>query len=146
MSTMQVIIYQTDNGGVAVVYPAPSFAGSLGDLAVATVPAGAAWRMVDAASLPDQESRERWRWTASGPLDVAAPEIVVPPQITKIQLVRAMRALDLWDAHRAVIEAHPDWPYITDVPRDDPLTLAASAVMDATPEQMDAIWILGATL
>lgn len=79
------------------------------------------------------------------PEEIAA-RVPVPPQITKIQFVRAMRALDLWDTHKATIEGHPDWPYITEVPRGDPLTLAAAAVMDATPEQMDAIWILGATL
>lgn len=75
--------------------------------------------------------------------------------LTKIQLVRAMRALHvnndpgqpkLWAAHGAKIEAHPDWPYVTVIPRLDPLTLAAAATMTATPEQMDAIWQLGATL
>lgn len=70
----------------------------------------------------------------------------VPPQITKIQFVRAMRALDLWDAHKATIEKHPDWPYITILPREDALTLDAAQAMGATPEQMDAIWILGVTL
>lgn len=84
-----------------------------------------------------------------------SPPVVVPDQITKVQFVRAMRSLHvdgnpaqptLWAAHGAAIEAHPDWPYITILPRFDQLTLDAAALIPATPEQMDAIWVLGATL
>jgi hypothetical protein len=84
-----------------------------------------------------------------------APPAAVPFQITKVQFVRAMRALHvgndplqptLWAAHGATIEAHPDWPYITVLPRFDTLTLAAAAVIPASPPEMDAIWQLGATL
>ena len=70
----------------------------------------------------------------------------VPAEITKVQFVRAMRAADLWDTHSAAIEAHPDWPYITVMPRNDALTLAAAAAIGATDAEMDAIWIAGAAL
>lgn len=65
---MQVIIYQTDDG-VAVITPAPGF--DVATVAAKDVPAGAAFRMIDAADLPDRASRDRWRWTEAGPLDVA---------------------------------------------------------------------------
>lgn len=78
--------------------------------------------------------------------DYIAPEDRVPAEISRIQFVRAMRALGLWDTHRATIEAHPDWPYITGIPRNDPLTLAVAALMEANETQLDDIWRLGATL
>ena len=70
----------------------------------------------------------------------------VPREITKVQFVRAMRAAGHWDTHSAAIEAHPDWPYITALPRNDALTLAAAAAIGATDAEMDAIWIAGAAL
>lgn len=84
-----------------------------------------------------------------------ADPLPVPAQITKVQFVRAMRSLHvgnnpaqptLWAAHGPTIEAHPDWPYITVLPRLDTLTLAAAALIPASPEEMDAIWQLGAKL
>ncbi|MRH22953.1 hypothetical protein [Rhodovulum strictum] len=90
------------------------------------------------------------------------PPPAVPETIRVIQFVRAMRLTrpdgseidpetgyagpTAWDTHRATIEAHPDWGYITEIPRHDPLTLAVAAAMGATAGQMDAIWIRGAAL
>ena len=75
-----------------------------------------------------------------------AADTAIPAEITKVQFVRAMRAAGHWDTHSAAIEAHPDWPYITALPRNDALTLAAAAAIGATDAEMDAIWIAGAAL
>jgi hypothetical protein len=74
---MQVIIFPQDDNKVAVVIPAPEFADQIEAVANKDVPAGKPWRIVDDSTLPSRDSRDRWLWTESGPLDVApepAPE------------------------------------------------------------------------
>jgi hypothetical protein len=71
---MQVIIFPKDNGGVAAIIPAPEFADQIEAVAHKDVPAGKPWRIVDDSTLPSRDSRDRWRWTESGPLDVAPEE------------------------------------------------------------------------
>lgn len=78
--------------------------------------------------------------------DAPAISLPVPEAISKVQFVRAMRAADLWDAHEATITAHPDWPFITILPRAEPLALAVAASIGATEAEMDAIWRAGAEL
>ena len=68
---MQVIIFPNDNGGVAVIIPAPEFADQIEAVANKDVPAGKPWRIVDDSNLPSRDSRDRWLWTSDGPLDVA---------------------------------------------------------------------------
>jgi hypothetical protein len=68
---MQVIIFPNDNGGVAVIIPAPEFSDQIDAIAAKDVPAGKLWRIVDAIDLPSREDRARWRWTESGPLGVS---------------------------------------------------------------------------
>jgi hypothetical protein len=68
---MQVIIFPQDNGGVAVIIPAPEFADQIESVAQKDVPAGNPWRIVDDSELPSRDSRDRWLWTESGPLDIA---------------------------------------------------------------------------
>ena len=71
---MQVIIFsQGESNRVSVVTPAPEFSNQIEAIAVKDVPAGRPWRIVDAESLPPTESRDLWRWTASGPLAIADP-------------------------------------------------------------------------
>jgi nitrogen fixation protein len=67
---MQVIIYQ-NGAGVSVVCPTADYADQIEAVAAKDVPGGATWRVIDAASLPDRESRDRWVWTAAGPIEVA---------------------------------------------------------------------------
>ena len=67
---MQVIIYQNGDG-VSVVYPTADYADQIEAVAAKDVPSGSAWRVIDAASLPDRESRDRWVWTTTGPIEVA---------------------------------------------------------------------------
>jgi hypothetical protein len=68
---MQVIIFPNDNGGVAVIIPAPEFADQTEAVANKDVPAGKTWRIIDDSELPSRDSRYRWLWTESGPLAVA---------------------------------------------------------------------------
>lgn len=70
----------------------------------------------------------------------------VPAEITRIQFVRAMRAAGLWEANQAAIEAHEDWPYVTAIPRNDPIVQAMASGLGFTTEQLDALWIAGAQL
>ena len=68
---MQVIIFPQENGGVSVITPAPEFADQIEAVAAKDVPAGKAWRIIDAVDLPSRDSRDNWRWTDSGPLAIA---------------------------------------------------------------------------
>ncbi len=57
------IIYRTDDGGVAVIIPAPEALALYGIEAIATkdVPAGKPYKIVDAADIPsDRSSRDLW--------------------------------------------------------------------------------------
>jgi hypothetical protein len=72
---MQVIIFPQDDNKVAVVIPAPEYADQIEAIAHKDVPEGKPWRLIDDTDLPSRDSRDRWRWTASGPLDIA-PEPV----------------------------------------------------------------------
>lgn len=67
---MQVIIFPNDNGGVAVIIPAPEFADQIEAVANKDVPTGKPWRIIDDSELPSRNSRDRWLWTSAGPLDV----------------------------------------------------------------------------
>ena len=60
----KVIIYRTDEGGIAIVYPAPAAVALFGIAAIATkdVPAGKSYKIIDASELPDDRS-QRDAWT-----------------------------------------------------------------------------------
>ena len=68
---MKVILHPNENGGVSVIVPALTFADQIEAIAQKDVPDGKPWRIVDDASLPSRESRDRWLWTEAGPLSVA---------------------------------------------------------------------------
>jgi hypothetical protein len=61
---MNRIIYETDNGGVAIIVPAPEAVDLYGIEAIAKkdVPAGKAFYIVDAADIPDDRT-DRDTWT-----------------------------------------------------------------------------------
>lgn len=66
MSNLRVI-YPTDEGGVAVLIPAPEWLAQPGNsieaLAAKDVPPGKPWRIVDAADIPtDRTFRGAWSW------------------------------------------------------------------------------------
>lgn len=61
------IIYPTDEGGVAVLIPAPEWLAQEGNtleaLAAKDVPPGRPWRIVDAVDIPtDRTFRAAWEW------------------------------------------------------------------------------------
>lgn len=78
---MQVVIYQQDNGLIAVMVPAPEFADQIEAVAEKDVPAGKAWRIVDDSLLPSRDVHDRWLWTDQGPIGLAPePEGDAAPQ------------------------------------------------------------------
>lgn len=63
--TDQRIIYPSDNGGVAIIVPAPEYVAEHGIEAVAAkdVPAGKPYKIVDAADVPsDRTFRAAWEY------------------------------------------------------------------------------------
>ncbi len=57
----QVIIYQTDEGGVAVIVPAASTGMTTEQIAQKDVPTGKPYKIVDDSTLPaDRTFREAW--------------------------------------------------------------------------------------
>ena len=61
----QRIIYPTDDGGVAVIVPAPESGLSIPESAAKDVPAGKPYKIVDVADIPaDRTFRNAWEYTA----------------------------------------------------------------------------------
>lgn len=57
------IIYPTDDGGVAVIIPAPDSGLPIEQLAAKDVPTGKPFEIVDAADIPeDRTFRGAWTW------------------------------------------------------------------------------------
>ena len=58
------IIYPTDDGGVAVVVPAPNSGLTIEQIAAKDVPAGKAYKIVDVADVPsDSTFRGAWEYS-----------------------------------------------------------------------------------
>lgn len=157
---MQVIIFPNENGGVAVMYPALEYADQIETIAVKDVPAGKPWRIVDESELPDRNTRDRWEWTASGPLTVGAEVIAVPQSISFAQLLIGLVTEgwiteaegDAWAdgtlpagvlALIAQLPANQQFAARTrakrpsEVLRLDPLVAALAAAQSKTPEEID---------
>ena len=61
----QRIIYPTDNGGVAVIIPAPECGLTIEEIAAKDVPTGKPYQIVDVADVPsDRTFREAWEYAA----------------------------------------------------------------------------------
>ena len=59
------IIYPTDEGGVAVIIPAPECGLTIEEIASKDVPAGKPYKIVDVADIPtDRTFRDAWEYTA----------------------------------------------------------------------------------
>lgn len=57
------IIYPTDEGGVAVVVPAPQCGLTIEEIAAKDVPPGKPFKIVDVADIPsDRTFREAWEY------------------------------------------------------------------------------------
>jgi hypothetical protein len=157
---MQVIIFPNDNGGVAVIVPAPEFADQLDAIAAKDVPEGKPWRIVDADDLPPSESRNAWQWTSTGPLTVGAPQPAPVPDLSFAQLMIGLVSEgwittaegEAWltgtlpapvVALIGTLPAGQQFPAKaralrpTIVERTDPLVSALGAAQGKTPEQLD---------
>lgn len=61
----QRIIYPTDEGGVAVIVPAPDCGLTVEEIAAKDVPRGLPFKIVDASDIPsDRTLRDAWEWQA----------------------------------------------------------------------------------
>jgi hypothetical protein len=61
----QRIIYPTDEGGVAVIIPAPECELTIEEIAAKDVPAGKPFKIVDVADIPeDRTFRAAWEYAA----------------------------------------------------------------------------------
>jgi hypothetical protein len=61
----QRIIYPTDNGGVAIIIPAPDCGLTIEEIAAKDVLAGKPYKIVDVADIPtDRTFRNAWEYTA----------------------------------------------------------------------------------
>jgi hypothetical protein len=61
----QRIIYPTDDGGVAVIVPAPECGLTIEQIASKNVPAGKPYKIVDVSDIPsDRTFRNAWEYTA----------------------------------------------------------------------------------
>lgn len=59
------IIYQTDDGGVAVIVPAPECGLTIEEIAAKDVPAGKPFKIVEDSDIPDDRTfRNAWEYTA----------------------------------------------------------------------------------
>lgn len=61
----QRIIYPNDEGGVAVIVPAPECGLTIEEIAAKDVPAGKAYQIVDVSEIPeDRTFRGAWTWAS----------------------------------------------------------------------------------
>lgn len=61
----RIIIYQTDDGGVAVIIPAPDCGLTIEQVAAKDVPTGKPYKIVDVSEIPtDRSKRETWTVSA----------------------------------------------------------------------------------
>ena len=59
------VIYPTDDGGVAIIVPAPDCGLTIEEIAAKDVPAGKPYQIVDVADIPtDRTFRNAWEYTA----------------------------------------------------------------------------------
>ena len=60
----QRIIYPTDDGGVAVIVPAPECGLTIEEIAAKDVPAGKPYKIVDGSDIPSERLfRNAWEYT-----------------------------------------------------------------------------------
>jgi hypothetical protein len=61
----QRIIYPTNEGGVAIIIPAPDCGLTIEEIAAKDVPAGKPFKIVDVADIPtDRTFRDAWEYQA----------------------------------------------------------------------------------
>ena len=81
---MKRIIYPTDEGGVAIIIPAPEYleTHTIEELAAKDVPAGVPYRIVDATDIPsDRTFRAAWEADITEPDGVGAESNEFPEAV-----------------------------------------------------------------
>ena len=59
------IIYPTDDGGIAIIIPAPECGLTIEEIAAKDVPVGKPYKIIDATDIPtDRTFRNAWEYTA----------------------------------------------------------------------------------
>ena len=59
------VIYPTDEGGVAIIVPAPECGLTIEEIAAKDVPEGKEYKIIDTADVPsDRTFRNAWEYTA----------------------------------------------------------------------------------
>ena len=59
------VIYPTDDGGVAIIVPAPECGLTIEEIAAKDVPEGKEYKIIDTADVPsDRTFRNAWEYTA----------------------------------------------------------------------------------
>jgi len=65
MNSNKRILYQTEEGGVAVIIPTDNCGLTVEEIAVKDVPAGRPWKIVDVSEVPsDRTFRNAWEYQA----------------------------------------------------------------------------------
>lgn len=106
---------------------------------------------------PAVADHERARWNGTEWIVEPIPEPPepapepVPDQVSKIQLVRALRAIGMWATVKAWIEtlsvdAQEDWALANFIPRDDQFVADAQAALTWTDDQIDDLFRQAALL
>ena len=137
----QRIIYQTDEGGVAVIIPAPKCGLSIEQIAAKDVPAGKPYKIVDVAGIPsDRTFRNAWKHEASGiSIDMVRAVDIQKDNIRKLRAPKLvaldtayMRALEQGNTE-AMADIAAQKQVLRDATKDDALTAAK------TPDELKAV-------
>ena len=77
--------------------------------------------------------------------------VVVPAEVSPIKARRALRGVGLLPLVEAALaqageEAQETWEYAVTIPRDEPMLTAIAEQLGMTAAQLDAIFILAASL
>lgn len=147
-----LIIYETETGGVAMVRPCDD-ALSINEIAAATVPDGMPWQVIDDAAIPaDQSRRNEWTYSAGGiVLPVGPAPVVVPQVVSAFQARAALMAANLLDAAEAVVaQASPlaqlAWKEAQEFRRSSPLILSMAPAIGLDESELDALFVAAAQI
>lgn len=145
---MQIIIFPTDDNRVAILSPAPDM--DINDIAEKDVPEGKPWRIIDSDDLPPYDTRARWRWTDTGPLDVAPEVVAVPDEVSRFQAKAALALAGLLPQADAAVAASGNvvlqlaWSEATTFKRNSPGIAALAPALGLDDAALDQLFISAA--
>lgn len=144
---MQRIIYEQDDGTVAIVIPSPRWKGTLEELASQVVPQGVSWEVVPTDTIPsDRTFRNAWKRDLTVDMPKAREIVKAKLRVDRAPLLAAldveyMRALEQGDkateadvvARKQALRDATDDPAIVDAKTPEDLkAIALPAVVTAT--------------